>query len=219
MVRIAENHPSVAIVGAYGCRGTAVVWDGLPYTRRVVSGREICREYLLGGNYIFGTPTSVLYRSDIIRSRHAFYNESNIHADSEVCLEFLENSDFGFVHQVLSFSRAREESLTSFSQEYNTYLPYGLYILLKYGPRYLEEKELKRRLRGKFADYYGYLGAEIFKRRGAKFWNFHEEKLDELGYPLSKLRLGFAAIAYGLELGLNPKRTLEGMARRLYGRF
>ena len=216
MVRIGEEYPSVSIVGAYTCRGTSVVWGGLPYTTRVVSGRKLCRDYLMGGRYIFGTPTSVLYRSDIIRRRYAFYNESNLHADSEACLEFLENSDFGFVHQILSFSRVRDGSLTSFSQSHNTYLPYGLYILMKYGPQYLGEKELKRRLREKFGDYYGYLGAEIFKRRGANFWKFHKEKLSELGHPLNKLRLGVAAFAYGLDLVLNPKSTLEKVTRRIY---
>jgi len=218
MVRLAEDHPRVAIVGSYGCDGDRVVWDGLPHTRRVSSGRELCREYLLGISYFFGTPTSVLYRSDIVRSRHAFYNESHIHADSEACLEFLEDCDFGFVHQVLSFSRVREGSATSFSRSFNTYLPYGLYILLRYGPRYLDEQELSRRIREKFADYYAYLGTEFFKRRGEKFWDFHRQKLFELGYPLSKLRLGFSAFAYGLGLVLNPKSTLEGIARRLYGR-
>ena len=57
-----------------------------------------------------------------------FYNESNLHADSpRRSLEILGDSDFGFVHQVLTFSRVRDDSLTSFSQSYNTYLPYGRY--------------------------------------------------------------------------------------------
>jgi len=91
--------------------------------------------------------------------------------------------------------------------------------LMKYGPRYLGEKELKRRLREKFGDYYDYLGSEIFKRRGASFWKFHREKLSEFGHPLSKLRIGVAAFAYGLDLVLNPKRTLEKATRRIYRRL
>src|SRR5581483_8637146 len=52
MVKIAEEHPSVNIVGAYGLMGTRVVWDGLPYPSTVVPGREICRDTLLGGPYV-----------------------------------------------------------------------------------------------------------------------------------------------------------------------
>jgi glycosyltransferase involved in cell wall biosynthesis len=219
MVCGAESHPNVAIVGSFGFHETTVTWQGLPYTRKVVPGREVCREYLLGISYFFGTPTSVLYRSELVRSRHAFFNEANIHADSEVCLEFLENRDFCFVHQILSFSRVRENSVSAFARSFNTYLPYGVYILLRYGPRYLNEKELKRRIQEKFADYYNYLGAEVYRRRGPKFWEYHREKLQDLGFPLSKLRLGSSAFAYGLNHALNPKSTLEAMARRLNERF
>src|SRR6266852_5456579 len=99
MVGLAEKYPSVAIVGAYGLAGAKVVWIGLPYSSTVVSGRQACRLRLLGGEYFFGAATAVLFRSEIVRSRPAFYNESNFHADSEACLAFLEHRDFGFVHQ------------------------------------------------------------------------------------------------------------------------
>lgn len=43
MVKLAEAHPSVCIVGAYDLRGADVTLDGLPYPSTVVSGRDICR--------------------------------------------------------------------------------------------------------------------------------------------------------------------------------
>ena len=78
MVAVMEEHPSVGIVGAYGLQEQWVLWTGLPYPSNVVSGREICRQRLLGGPYVFGSPTSVLFRSDLVRSRDPFYNESNV---------------------------------------------------------------------------------------------------------------------------------------------
>ena len=149
MVRVAEEHPNVAMVGAYGYGfdGTGVVWDGLPYTSTVVPGRELGRASLLEGPYVFGTASSLLFRSDIVRLRYAFYNESNLHADSELCFELLEHHDFGFVHQVLTFSRVQDDSLTSFSKRFNTYLPNRLYILMKYGSSYLTDADMKRRSR------------------------------------------------------------------------
>src|SRR5438552_3231392 len=82
-----------------------------------------CRTELLGGPHVFGTPTTLLYRSTLTTSRDSFYNESNIHADTEACVEFLEHWDFGFVHQILTFNRKEEGSLTSFSDRTYTYLP------------------------------------------------------------------------------------------------
>ena len=54
MVRMAERHPSVAIVGSYGLCGTKVVFDGLPYSSTVVTGRELFRKSMEG--FIWGGP-------------------------------------------------------------------------------------------------------------------------------------------------------------------
>ena len=218
MVGLAEKHPSVAIVGAYGLYGlpdAPVAWAGLPYPSTVVPGRDVCRLRLLGGPYVFGTPTSVLYRADIVRSRHAFYNESNFHADSEVCFEFLAKHDFGFVHQVLTFRRMQATSLTTLSRSLNTYLPGLLYELVKYGSIYLSDAEQRDRIRGHLQDYYEYLGKQVYLRPGRKFWRFHAEKLAELGYRLNPVRVATAAVAYAVDLVLNPKATAERAARRL----
>jgi len=214
MVRLAEEHPTVAIVGAYGLQGARVAWSRFPYPSTVVPGREACRLRLLEGHNFFGTPTAVLFRSDIVRSRHAFYNESNLHADSEAYLECLEHHDFGFVHQVLTFSREHQESLTSFSRDFNTYLPGNLYELVKYGATYLAEEELRQRIREHLLHYYQYLGEQVYKRRGRDFWHFHRNKLAELGYPLSMPRLAFWAGWRALDRMLNPKKTAGEVWRR-----
>ena len=217
MVRLAEAHPSVAIVGAYGYgfHGTDVVWDGLPYPSTVTPGHQLCRTSFLGGPYVFGTPTSVLFRSDIVRSRPAFYNEGNLHADTEACFEFLEHHDFGFVHQVLTFSRVQEHSLTSYSKRVNTYLPSNLDMVIRYGPKYLSDEELKYVLRRRLRNYYRYLGEQVYKRRSQEFWSFHREKLAAVGYPLSTTRLVVASLSYALDIILNPKRTAAGLVCRL----
>lgn len=217
MVGLAETNPRIAVVGAYGLAGKSVIWVGLPYEKRVIGGRELCRSALLGARYVFGTPTAVLFRADIVRSRHAFYNESNLHADAEAYFEFLENSDFGFVHQVLTFSREDEGSLTSYSQRFNTYMSGHLYVLKVYGPKYLNGEEVEHMRSVRLREYYDYLGWQVFKMRGRDFWKFHRAKLAELGLPLSVLRLAAAAAGYVLEIVLNPKRTLERALRRFRG--
>jgi glycosyltransferase involved in cell wall biosynthesis len=214
MVYVAENNPSVAIVGAYGLMGPWVKWAGLPYPSTVVPGKELCRSRLLGNKYVFGTQTSVLYRSDIVRSRPVFYNESNIHADSEVCLELLESHDFGFVHQVLTIQGVRNGSLTDYSTQFQTYLPWVLYELAKYGPKYLSNDELRSRIREQLRKYYKYLGNQVYERRGGEFWRFHRQKLEEVGYPLTLPRLIIAAAVHILDLLLSPKRIAEALVRR-----
>jgi len=181
MVGLAEEHPNVAIVGAYGLAGTKVEWQGLPYPSSSVSGRELCRARLLGGPYVFGNPTSLLYRSDIVRSRHAFFNESNIHCDSEACLEFLEHHDFGFIHQILSMHGVREDSMTSRSIQMQTFLPWSLRALVVYGPKYLTVEEQAFLIRAHMSQYYRHLGEQIYNRPSREFWNYHKNELAALG--------------------------------------
>ena len=219
MVRVAEENPTVAIVGAYGLYSRpemGVYCSGVPYRQLVLPGREVCRSYLTGvGPSVFGAPTMTLFRSDIVRSRYAFYNESNIHADSEASLEFLEHHDFGFVQQILTFMRVEDCSLTSLSRRINTPLSHQLYVLVKYGPKHLTEEELRRRISTKLWDYYRYLGREIFNRRDRAFWSFHRGKLAALGYPLSNLRLASSVIFHILETLLDSKKFAKTVLGRV----
>jgi len=64
-------------------------------------------------------------------------------------------------------------------------------------------------------EYYRYLGWQATKRRGRDFWRFHRDKLKALGLPLRVSRVAAATLGYGLDLLLNPKRTVEKALHRL----
>ncbi|HWF60343.1 MAG TPA: glycosyltransferase family 2 protein [Nitrospira sp.] len=215
MVRLAEEHPSVIVVQAYRLIGTKVCGDGLPYPSTVIRGRDACRMWLQSETLsIFGSSTTLMYRSDMVRSRYSFFKESNLHSDTEVCLEFLEDHDYGFVHQVLSFQRARDDGNTSYTQTFGTMLPGRLYHLIAYGPKFLAKEESGRSISKQFAAYYDYLGWQVFKKRGREFWRFHERELALLGYPMSKARVALHAFQYILILIMSPMRILARLTNR-----
>ena len=215
MVHVAEAHPSVGIVGSYRLDGTRVGLDGLPYPSTVVSGREICRRSLLGENlYVFGSPTSLLIRSALIRYRTTLYNESNIHADKEACFDLLQHADFGFVHQVLTYSRRHSEAATSFAQRYNTYLLGNLTILTKYGSIYLSPEEYARCLQHHMQRYYLFLGQSLLWTRDKQILDYHEHGMRDLGYAFSWTKVCTVALLEVLDVLGNPKKTLERLARR-----
>jgi glycosyltransferase involved in cell wall biosynthesis len=197
MISLAENHPSVGIVGAYGLAGTRVLWQALPYPSPLVDGRRLARETLLGNSYALGSPTSLLFRSDCVRSRDPFYDESNPHGDYQACLDLLQNCDFGFVHQVLTYTRERANSGTSFSRQFNTHLLEDLNSLLRQGPVFLNNDELQRLLKQWQWDYYFFLAESVFCLREREFWQYHLTRLRELGHPLN-----FARLAWSLPLAL-----------------
>ena len=207
MVAVMEAHPSVGIVGAYGQTGQGVLWAGLPYASKVVSGREVCRQRLLGGPYVFGSQTSVLFRSDLVRSRDPFYNESNLHAaDSEACFELLKGSDFGFVYQVLTFSRERDDSLLQASKELNASAADRLHELVAYGPCYLTADEHAECLDTTLSKYYDFLATSLLQRRGKSFWDYHKARLKADGIGFSYVRLAGAVSRKILDRFRVPKR-------------
>lgn len=213
MVTVAEEHPSVGIVGAYALNGEEVVWDGLPYPSTVVSGRELCRNTLLGGPYVLGTPTSLLIRSELIRARSSFYNESNLHADYEVCFDVLQNVDFGFVHQVLVYSRRRAGSNDTIARSLGSHGLGSLETLVNYGHIYLTDDEYAARLRKRTSMYYGQLAKNFLRLQGEGFWEYHRTKLAKLGMPLSRVRLTGAVLREILESLSRPLQAVDGVLR------
>jgi glycosyltransferase involved in cell wall biosynthesis len=215
MVELAEAHLTVAIVGAYGLRNHHVSWDGLPYSSTVISGHEICRKTLLAELYVFGSPTSLLIRSNEVRKRPTFYNEDNRHCDIETCFDVLRDNDFGFVHQVLTFTRDHPEAETSFSVRFGTDYLGTVESLTKYGKAYLSEEEHQRCLRRTLSDYYAFLASKVWHNRETEFWVFHRRALGKLGYSLSLSKLAKAVISDLCDLLLNPYKTFQRIMKKV----
>jgi glycosyltransferase involved in cell wall biosynthesis len=218
LVEHAEANPNVGIVNSYQLSGNGrqfrVRWDEIPYPAAVIPGRDICRSHLLGGPYVFGTPTSSLYRADLVRARKAFYPNPLPHADISACYECLQTSDFGFVHQVLSFERIHSEAISSGCKKIRTHESAILRNLLCYGPTYLTRQEYENRLEQVLDAYYRVLAVGFFNGEGRKYWDFHQRDLRELGYNCFGSRLAKAICLKFLDMLLNPKQTIEKLLDR-----
>jgi len=209
MVRIAEQQPSVGLVGAYAMDGRSVILEGPLYPCPRISGREVCRHTLLGGGYMFGTMTSLLVRSDLIRKRTAFFNEENLHADLEACFDLLQESDFGFVHQVLTFSRPREASNGAFAKDFDS-LPLGYLVsFLKYGPAFLEEAEYRKRWKALHRMYHRMLAKNILRIRPRQFWKYHQDTLAACGSGIDRFLLAISVIAELASQISHPLKAIE----------
>ena len=213
MVLVAEANPSVGVVGSYQLSGGGDKWYvrtyGLPYSRTVVSGREIGRARLLGTLDVLGNPTSNLYRSDLIWRTDSFYPNPTPEADLSACLECLKVADFGFVHQVVSYERLHPGQITNTSKDLDAYFASKIGDLRIYGPFYLEPGEQETRIENLMDDYYDILALSAIHFRGKSYWTFHKRRLEEIGCPLNGGRLAKAISAKILDMLLNPKETSE----------
>jgi hypothetical protein len=217
MIEVAEANPSVGFVGSYQLVGSDVRWQGLEYPRTVVPGREICRRVFLGGRagFGFGTPTSILYRADLVRETKDFYPDAAPHSDASACFKFLQKSDFGFVYQVLSWGRIHRELESAKSAELNRNASAYLNDLLQYGPLYLSKPELERRLHEQLDAYHRFLAVNVPRRRGKEFWDYHRGRLEALGYSIRPSLMLKAAAKTVLREILNPEQAIRKCWRRL----
>ncbi len=212
MVAVAEQHSSIGIVGAYTLEGNGVSCVGLPYPSSFVDGRQVCRDHLLRSQYVFGSPNSLLYRSDLVRNNDPFFNEANIHADTEVCFSLLRACDFGFIHQVLTFTRVREGSLTGMAQDLLASLPGRLQILLAYGSDFLNPQERDAALAKHLSEYYRSLGKTLLLGQ-KKVLDYHRAKLSASSVGFSRRRVLGGALATLWRLGANPGESVAKVFR------
>jgi hypothetical protein len=196
MVRLAASRSSIAIVGAYCLWRNRVACDGLPHDTDVFSGKVACNLTLRHSTYPFLSPSCLLIRSDRIRQSRPFYNEALIHADVDMCYRLLEDSDFGFVHQVLSYIRWHDDSVTqTIEQPWNKSFLWNLDMLLRFGPVYLSPEELKDQINHDLGRYYRFLAQAQRTNRDPAFWDYHRSELSKLGHPLSTTNLRIARLA------------------------
>lgn len=194
MVRLAEENPPVGVVGALVQEGGEVKLKGLNTDESVFSGQEVCRRHLLEAVYTFGSANSVLYRSDLVRSREPFYNETNIHADTEVCFALLQCSDFGFLHEVLTFTRVRSGSLSTASHVLQTDHGSMLQLLMVYGPKCLTREECDAGIASHLAEYYRFLAKNLMLRWDWQLLQYHRQQIGNAGVTFSVLQLAWGAL-------------------------
>ncbi|MBV9174042.1 MAG: glycosyltransferase family 2 protein, partial [Chloroflexi bacterium] len=188
MVSVAEQHPSVGVVSAYRLYADRVDLDGIiPYWQTFVHGRDVVRQAMLAPawrGWITGSPTSLLFRRDLVARSPEFYDRRFWHSDTDATFRLLLESDLGFVHQVLTFTRcSRPGSLMNITDRVNSFKPQEGRLLVRYGPKVLNRAEYRRRLHRWLAAYAWYLGSQRLKpsrRSDQEFHAFHQREIDYL---------------------------------------
>jgi len=223
MTTLAEAHPVVAVVSSYELRGRDVVGTGLAAERTVISGREACRLHLLDGVFLFGSPTTVMYRADLVRGRDDFFPLGRLHEDTEIIYELLRAHDLGFVHQVLSFTRQQEGSITSAARSYNPIWLDRLILTSRFGADFLTEEERALVLEDDLTRYYDSLARAVYERRGAAYWDYQRRGLATIGggdgrlNRIDRVRLAKAIVVFAFKAALSPAgalRALRGLSKR-----
>lgn len=214
MVAVAEAHPSASIISSYHLTGATVCGGGVEWPIECIPGAKASRMHLLEGRFLFGTPTTLLYRAELVRSREPFYSESSLHEDTELCHEVMATGDLGFVHQVLSFNRVGNSGILTAVESFNWQLLDFYITLRKCGSLFLTPEELADRIRTVRAEYLRLLGESALLHRGPEFWAYHEKGLTSVGESLpSRLTLAPLVARAALKAVVRPKWFIEERTR------
>lgn len=213
MVIAAQTSPSIGVVGSYCLSGKRVRCDGVAFPSAFISGIDLARDTLLGNSYLFWSPTCLMLRSDLVRSRRPFFQTDYLHADVDALYEILKYHDFGFVHQVLTYVRIHEKSMTTKdSKQENTQCLSHLHLLSKYGEFFLRNEEYSTRQAELLKEYYRTLILRLFESGNADHWTYQKEELRKIGYTWSRARLLKVLLS---EMAFKPRE----MARRMKSRI
>jgi glycosyltransferase involved in cell wall biosynthesis len=219
MVEAFERSESVGLMSSYWLKGNEVRGTGFPYPTPILPGKEMARLYLRTGLWVFGSPTAVMYRSSMVKKGEPFYDESQLHEDTDKCMRILEHWDFGFVHQVLSFSRADNESISSAVRNFQPNSLDRYVTVQRYASVFLDAREgaaMKRRAK---REYYGVLAEAVLRGRETAYWQYQARGLNTLGERLDWPYLGFQIVRDLLWKATNPGNTFVVGVRFLKRRF
>ncbi len=206
MVAVADQHPAVTLIGAYRIDGVGVNMDSIAYPADVVSGAVLAKDRFLGKiEDQFGSPSSVMYRADKVRETADFYDASNFHADTDVCIDLLRDGDYGFVHQVLTYTRRHMGAESPAARKLGSHGVGRMVTLQKFGHHFLSDADYALAMNLQLRFYYGFLASDIRRFKDTKFRQYHMNFLRDSG-------LGFSVGKFSIA---TARQTLRSISRQL----
>jgi glycosyltransferase involved in cell wall biosynthesis len=204
MIDVGELNPRVALISAYRLIEERPDCFGVPVGQSSFPGTEPCRWQLLGTAYPFGSQSTVMYSSQVVRDRApTFFPENRFFMDVDVAFRILGDADFGFVHQVLTFSRYQAETITDVASHSNAWPLLHYLMVEQYGRQFLTAQEFEARHHEVTTEMYRGLGEQWLKdkvrfRKKQGFWEFQRQHLGDIGVELSPALLARGVVAAGL---------------------
>ena len=207
----------MGIVSAYRLEEDKISLDRLPQDAPLVpgedtftmNGQKVARAILRDKASVLGSPTAFMIKSNLVRNGERFFLEEYLHADKDACLRLFQTCDFGFVRQVLTFTRRHNESVTSLTNRLDTRRQENLLLLEKYGPGMLPESEYRSSVARELRSYYDFLAQNLGTGVGQEFWVSHRQILHAAGHPFSRSKLLVAM----LRRWTNPRSALKEFIR------
>jgi glycosyltransferase involved in cell wall biosynthesis len=147
MVTVGEADRDIGMVGCKFALGRVpykadyINPAGLPQERNVFDGRWVLKGFLVGLHHGL-SPCHTLMRRRCLDDDKPFYDPTFFCTDTEACLRLMTRYKYGFVHDVIGWTRLHDESRTSLLADRQVTLVEGLLWMDRFGPLVMNPAEL-----------------------------------------------------------------------------
>ena len=220
MVAVGSKDPRIGLVGCLiGMGGTStqperVEARGLPTDRDIFDGRWAVKGYLIG---LHGglSPTHTLIRRRFLDEERPLYVDGLLSMDTDACLRVMLRSKYGFVHQVIGWSRLHETSRTSTLNRHETSILEWLSWIDRFGPSVMGPAELATCRRAALGHHFRRLLVWRFKERNKARYERHLAALEQKSV-LPRARDYAEAMLDWMWLVVRNRRDQVGSAPQLW---
>lgn len=208
MIGLADRYPSVGLISSVREIEDQLDPPESDIPEEFSNGRDIARRMLLGGSHLFGSPTTVMYRADLVRARQDFYPDGSFFDDNEVALSLLRTSDFAFSSRTLTHTSRDPDSTLGKVISFDIGLLFRHLAMQTVGGEFFPERELLAVQPQLSRDYHEALLRALMRRTDrAAYLTFHRRVLAAAG-----LRPRFGMLAR-CAAGKIPRRILQSGKR------
>jgi hypothetical protein len=211
---MAERDGRIGIVSCNWLLGKHLMDPCLEFQKQILPGDEVARLLFEGSSYLFGTPTTLLFRRTALDDEPIWFRPEVFYDDTDLCLRILRRWKLGFVHQLLAFVREDDTGAFSRIRDFDFVAAYRYFLVMAYAHDFFDPLESARLQRSCRRYYFNRLARALLSCRGRNYWRFHRKLFKTAGHCLRArdlvIPLGHAA----LDLGLNPKATAGEIFRR-----
>jgi len=141
-------------------------------------------EYLLEELKCLALPSAILIRSDLIRKRQNVYDETNMQSDAAAFLNILNESDFGYIHKILTFTRIHEKSTTSRLEKKYLHMLNLMRIWKECAPKFLSEEQAKQVIKRRERIFYILFARSLLFGNTKEVFNNVNKQLQGIDYEV-----------------------------------
>jgi glycosyltransferase involved in cell wall biosynthesis len=215
MVDVAEANPTVRLVASYKIHGRNLVCDGPEFPREILGGREVCRRFFRGELGWLGGPTNHLIKLPAPLINGRIFDEDFLGADTEFFVRLLkDDAHYAFVHQVLTFTREHESTVSAGARAIGLGACEDLAILERHGHSFLPDRELKILIKAYRRIYARWLFRVLLKIWDRRSWKDQGGQRSRLQVAIGMVDMIEAAVLEAVASAASPLATLRSLMRK-----